>query len=40
VIGSSVWLTKSVAPRTTVVMETPNLRIRGEQESDALDWVI
>jgi serine O-acetyltransferase len=42
VIGSSVWLTKSVEPRTTVVMETPKLRIRGEKEkeSDALDWVI
>lgn len=30
VIGSSVWLTKSVAPRTTVVIESPRLRIREE----------
>ena len=30
VIGSSVWLTKSVAPHATVVMEKPNLRIRSE----------
>ena len=28
VIGSSVWLTSSVAPRTTVVMEKPALRMR------------
>jgi serine O-acetyltransferase len=40
VIGSSVWLTKSVDPGTTVVMETPKLRIRGEKGNDALDWVI
>jgi serine acetyltransferase len=31
VIGSSVWLTKSVAPHATVVMEKPNLRIRSDQ---------
>lgn len=30
VIGSSVWLTHSVEPRTTVVMEKPKLRIRAE----------
>jgi serine O-acetyltransferase len=30
VIGSSVWLTKSVAPRTTVTIESPKLRIRAE----------
>lgn len=30
VIGSSVWLTRSVAPGTTVTMESPALRIRGE----------
>jgi serine O-acetyltransferase len=30
VIGSSVWLTSSVAPHTTVVMEKPNLRMRSE----------
>lgn len=28
VIGSSVWLTQSVAPHTTVLMEKPSLRIR------------
>jgi len=30
VVGSSVWLTRSVPPRTTVVLEKPNLRMRGE----------
>jgi serine O-acetyltransferase len=30
VIGSSVWLTRSVDPRTTVVLEKPKLRMRGE----------
>ena len=30
VIGSSVWVTSSVAPRTTVVLEKPRLRIRSE----------
>ena len=30
VIGSSVWLTSSVAPHTTVVMEKPNLRMRAD----------
>ncbi len=29
VIGSSVWLTRSVAPHTTVVLEAPRLRMRG-----------
>jgi serine O-acetyltransferase len=29
VIGSSVWLTRSVEPHTTVTLEKPNLRIRG-----------
>jgi serine O-acetyltransferase len=28
VIGSSVWLTRSVAPHTTVVLKKPHLRIR------------
>jgi serine O-acetyltransferase len=36
VIGSSVWLTKSVAPRTTVTIESPRLRIR-EGIPDELD---
>ncbi|MCE9544094.1 MAG: serine acetyltransferase [Planctomycetia bacterium] len=30
VIGSSVWLTRSVAPYTTVVIEKPKLRMRSE----------
>lgn len=29
VIGSSVWLTKSVSPFTTVMLEKPQLRVRG-----------
>ena len=28
VVGSSVWLTHSVAPHTTVTIETPSLRLR------------
>ena len=28
VIGSNVWLTASIEPHTTVVMEKPNLRVR------------
>ncbi len=39
VIGSSAWVTRSVAPHTTVMLESPRLKIRGEK-SDALDWVI
>ena len=35
VIGSSVWLTRSVQPHTTVVLEKPKLRMRADQpESD------
>jgi serine O-acetyltransferase len=34
VIGSSVWLTKSVAPRTTVTIESPKLRIRAERPDE------
>ncbi len=30
VIGSSVWLTRSVDPNTTVVLESPRLKIRAE----------
>lgn len=30
VVGSSVWLTRSVDPRTTVLLEKPNLRLRAE----------
>lgn len=34
VIGSSVWLTTSVEPRTTVTMEKPKLRMRAEVSDD------
>jgi len=42
VIGSSVWVTRSVPPRTTVVLEKPQLRIRGMQaeEDDVLNYQI
>lgn len=30
VVGSSVWLTRSVDPHTTVLLEKPNLRLRAE----------
>ena len=39
VIGSSVWLTRSVGPGTTVTMESPRLRIRGE-EPEEFAWSI
>jgi serine O-acetyltransferase len=39
VIGSSVWLTRSVAPGSVVTMENPRLRIRGD-EPEAPNWVI
>lgn len=29
IIGSSVWITRSVSPKTTVVLEKPELKIRG-----------
>jgi serine O-acetyltransferase len=32
VIGSSVWLTRSLEPRTTVVLEKPKLKIRAEHD--------
>lgn len=37
VVGSSVWLTKSVDPMTTVTREKPNLRKRSEAESGDID---
>ena len=42
VIGSNVWLTRSVDPHTTVVLEKPRLQIRAEIETLAsdLDWQI
>ena len=33
VIGSSVWLTRSVTPHATVVMETPRLKMRSDVEA-------
>ncbi|MBM4001831.1 MAG: serine acetyltransferase [Planctomycetes bacterium] len=36
VIGSSVWLTHSVEPHTTVTMEKPKLRIRSEMPDELL----
>ena len=39
VVGSSVWLTRSVAPGSVVTMENPRLRIRGD-EPEPLNWVI
>ena len=42
VIGSSVWLTRSVEPRSTVVLEKPKLRIRADVEEldSVLDYQI
>ncbi|MBN8627473.1 MAG: serine acetyltransferase, partial [Planctomycetes bacterium] len=40
VIGSSVWLTRSIEPRTTVVLEKPKLRIRAPQEEPESNYVI
>lgn len=34
VIGSSVWLTRSVQPHTTVVLEKPKLRMRADRPED------
>lgn len=34
VIGSNVWLTSSVAPRTTVVLEKPKLKMRSEADDE------
>ena len=34
VIGSNVWLTTSVAPSTTVIMEKPKLRMRNQVQSE------
>jgi serine O-acetyltransferase len=39
VVGSSVWLTRSVEPHTTVTMESPKLRMHGEEFEQA-NWVI
>jgi serine O-acetyltransferase len=40
VIGSNVWLTRSVDPHTTVVLEKPKLRMRGEVPEQGIDWQI
>ena len=34
VIGSSVWLTRSIEPHTTVVLEKPKLRMRADTPDD------
>lgn len=36
VIGSSVWLTNSVEPHTTVIMEKPKLRMRSQPNPPAI----
>ncbi len=36
VIGSSAWVTRSVAPHTTVVIESPKLKMRSELPDDLL----
>ena len=37
VIGSSVWLTHSVDPSTTVIMEKPKLKIRNQLQKSAFE---
>lgn len=37
VIGSNVWLTRSVRPHTTVSLEKPKLRMRADEEQDLDD---
>jgi serine O-acetyltransferase len=39
IIGSNVWLTRSVAPGSIVAMESPRLRIGGDEPSD-FSWTI
>jgi serine O-acetyltransferase len=38
VIGSSVWLTKSVEPHSTVVMEKPRLQIKGQPVAQTIEY--
>ncbi len=33
-VGSNVWLTESVPPDTTVVLEKPKLRLKGAKPVD------
>jgi serine O-acetyltransferase len=40
VIGSSVWLTKSVEPHSTVVLEKPKLKIRADNTPETFDGVL
>ena len=40
VIGSNVWLTRSIDPHTTVVLERPKLRMRGETPEPENDYQI
>jgi len=40
VIGSNVWLTRTIDPRTTVVLERPKLRMRGEVPALESDYQI
>ena len=35
VIGSSVWLTRSVEPHTTILIEKPRLRVRSDEAASA-----
>lgn len=37
VIGSSVWLTRSVRPKTTVILKNPELRMRADASDDLDD---
>ncbi|QDS93022.1 Serine acetyltransferase [Roseimaritima multifibrata] len=37
VIGSSVWITKTVSPYTTVTLEKPQLRVRGAASAESHD---
>jgi serine O-acetyltransferase len=38
VVGSSVWLTQSVAPFTVVTLEKPSLRMKGPATADITPW--
>lgn len=40
VIGSSVWLTRSVEPHSTVVLEKPRLQIRADDDFEELNFQI
>jgi serine O-acetyltransferase len=43
VVGSSAWITRSIAPHTVVTIEDPRLRIRGaavSYEAGGLDYQI